>query len=79
MPVYHFDLVTSTGVVADLEGSELPHLDAACLEAIEAARELMSAAVRLGKDISSQSFSIRSEHGDVLLVVRFADAISSND
>ena len=79
MPIYHFDLVTPAGVVADLEGSELPHLDAARLEAIEAARELMSAAVRLGKDISSQSFSIRSELGDVLLVVRFADAISSND
>ncbi len=79
MPIYYFDLVTSAGVAEDLAGSELPDLDAARLEAIEDARELMSIAVRLGHDISSQSLSIRSERGDLLLVVRSADAISSNN
>ena len=53
-------------------------MEAARLEAIEDVRKLMSAAICVWDDISSQSFSIGNEHGIVSLVVRFADAISSN-
>jgi hypothetical protein len=75
MPRYYFNIVTGDGIREDFEGSELPSLDHARIEAIEDARSLMSDAILLGQDISSRRLEIYNEAGDVLLTVAFADAI----
>jgi hypothetical protein len=76
---YYFNLRTPSGIVQDVEGSELPSLDEAREEAIKDARLLMSDAVRQGRDISGRSVEICNEAGDVLIVVAFREAISSRE
>ncbi|TDW35789.1 hypothetical protein EV128_102334 [Rhizobium azibense] len=75
MPRYYFNIIAGDGVREDLEGSELPSLERARIEAVEDARNLMSAAMLLGQDISSRRLEICNEAGDVLLTVPFMDAI----
>jgi hypothetical protein len=74
---YYFNLSTPSGVVQDVEGSELSSLDEAREEAIKDARLLMSEAVRQGRDISGRSIEICNGAGDVLMIVAFREAISS--
>jgi hypothetical protein len=76
---YFFDMVSASGTVHDFEGTELPCLEEACIEAIEDARFLMSAAVLEGRDISSRCIEICNEARDVLLVVPFRDALTRDD
>jgi hypothetical protein len=76
---YYFNLTTASGVVQDLEGSELSSLDEARAEAIMDARLLMSEAVRQGRDISDRSVQICNEAGEVLMIVAFREAISSRE
>jgi hypothetical protein len=75
MPRYYFNVVTTTTTVEDLEGTELPSLDAARKEAIKDARQLMGAAILDGDDISSRRIEISNDAGEVLFVLRFTDAI----
>jgi hypothetical protein len=75
MPVFYFNVITGGKAIADLEGTDLPNLEAARSDAIADARELMSAAVLDGRDISQRQIEICGESGDILLVVRFTDAI----
>jgi hypothetical protein len=76
---YFFNILTPSGVVEDIEGSELPSLEEARAEAIKDIRFLMSAAIRQGRDISSRSIEICNEAGDVVTVVGFQEAISESD
>jgi hypothetical protein len=76
---YYFNLITPSGVVQDLEGSDLPSLDEARAEAIKDARLLMSEAVRQGRDISGRSVEICDGAGRVLMVLAFREAISPRD
>jgi len=75
MPRYFFNVVIGAETISDLEGTDLPDLDAARDEALKDARSLMSAAVLEGLDISGRSIHICGEAGDVVLKVAFADAI----
>ncbi|MGZ2384704.1 DUF6894 family protein [Rhizobium brockwellii] len=75
MPRYYFSIIAGDGIREDLEGTELPSLEDARLEAIEDARTLMSDAILLGQDISSRRLEICDEGGYVLLTVLFKDAI----
>jgi hypothetical protein len=75
---YFFNILTPSGVVEDIEGSELPSLEEARAEAIKDIRFLMSAAIRQGRDISGRSIEI-NEAGDVVTVVGFQEAISESD
>jgi hypothetical protein len=75
MPRYYFNIIAGNGIREDLEGSDLPSLDSARIEAIGDARALMSDAILLGQDISSRRLEICNETGDVLLTVAFADSI----
>ncbi|WP_260687563.1 DUF6894 family protein [Rhizobium laguerreae] len=75
MPRYYFNIIAGDGIREDLEGTELPSLEDARLEAIEDARALMSDAILLGQDISSRRLEICNEAGDVLLTVLFKNAI----
>lgn len=76
---YFFYIVTSSGTVADLEGTDFASLDHARAEAILDARELMATAILAGRDISGRSIEIRNEAGDILLVLPFREAIARSD
>lgn len=75
MPRYYLNIIAGDGIRQDLEGTELPSLEHARIEALEEARALMSDAILLGEDISSRSLEICSENGEVLLSMAFMDAI----
>jgi hypothetical protein len=76
---YFFNILTPSGVVQDIEGSELSSLEEARAEAIKDARFLMSGAILRGRDISDRSIEICDECGGVLMVVAFREAISGSD
>jgi hypothetical protein len=76
---YHFNIVTASETVHDLEGTELPSLEAARAYAIEDARTLMSIAVLEGRDISGRRIEVTNEAGDVLLTLRFREALTYED
>jgi hypothetical protein len=61
MQRFYFNIRSEAGVLQDLEGTELPDLEAARREAIEDARQLMSDAVRIGYDIVSRSVEVGNE------------------
>jgi hypothetical protein len=76
MQRFYFNIRSEAGLLEDFEGTELPDLEAARLEAIEDARQLMSDAVRIGFDIASRSIEVRNEAGEIVLFVPFAEALS---
>jgi hypothetical protein len=75
MPRFYFNILSEAGSLDDWEGTELPDLAAARIEAVHDARALMSSAVLLGYDIASRSVEIRNETGDILLVLPFSEAV----
>jgi len=76
---YYFNIVTPSGPVLDVEGTELPSLEEARTEAIIDARHLMSQAILHGRDISGLSMEVCNEGGEILLVVPFRNAVSDSD
>lgn len=79
MPVFYFNVIAGRQVITDLEGTDLPDLEAARKDAITDARELMSTAVLEGRDISQRTIEICDENGNVLLMMRFSDAVKRAD
>jgi hypothetical protein len=79
MPRFYFHIMAGSRTIVDPEGTVLPTLDSAREEAIRDARELMSAAVLAGRDISQRSMKICDEGGQVLLTVLFADTLTRCD
>jgi hypothetical protein len=73
---YHFNIIKPSGIARDLEGTELPSLEAARAHAIEDARVLMSMAILEGRDISGRTIEVTSEDGEVVLVLAFRDAVT---
>lgn len=49
---YYFNLISSSGVIKDLEGIDISSIEDARLEAMEAARQIMSGAILEGRDVS---------------------------
>ncbi|NEI96446.1 DUF6894 family protein [Rhizobium ruizarguesonis] len=50
MPRFYFNILSEAGSLDDWEGTELPDLDAARVEAVRDARQLMSSAVLIVSD-----------------------------
>jgi hypothetical protein len=67
----HDDIVTE-----DLEGAELPDLAAARETALEAARDLVCAAVMRGELNLDHRIEVAGEGGENLLTVTFRDAFT---
>ncbi|HEX6374281.1 MAG TPA: hypothetical protein VFZ91_01015 [Allosphingosinicella sp.] len=59
----------------DEEGRELPNLQAARAHAIEDARSLMSDTLRKGRLVLSRHIAIQNDRGELLLDVKFGDAV----
>ncbi|MBB3318179.1 MULTISPECIES: hypothetical protein [unclassified Rhizobium] len=79
MPRFYFNIVMSSGIQEDFEGTDLPTLDAARSEAIKDARSIMSNAILMGQDVSSRSVEIRDDAGDVVLSLPFRDTITRSE
>ncbi len=76
---FFFNVITASGPVTDLDGTELASLEEARAEAILDAREQMSDAIRDGRDVSSRSIEICNEAGDIVSVLPFREAISKTE
>ena len=78
MPLYFLHVRDGADLLLDPDGSNLPNLAAARTEAIESARELISAAVLTGSPLGLQrSFQIDDADGVTLLNVPFSEAINA--
>lgn len=75
MPHYHLNLHNSTGFIPDCEGLDLPSESAARDEAIRSIRSIVSSEVREGVVDLNGRIEVVDGDGEVLTVVRFADAV----
>ncbi|HEX8484472.1 DUF6894 family protein [Sphingomonas sp.] len=66
-------------IVLDEEGVELPNLEAARLQALHGARDLMVEQVRHGYIVLSHWIDVVDESGTVVLRLPFRDAIDIKD
>ena len=75
MPIYFFHIRGRDQFVRDLEGMDLPDLDAVRIEAREAAREIMAAGVRQGGEPDQRGFQVETEDGRTVLDYPFQEAL----
>jgi hypothetical protein len=76
MPRFHLNIRQRGDVVEDIEGIELPNLDAAVENAMAAAREMIAEGVK-ANDLSAIqcAFEIADEAGVLLRIVWFAESL----
>jgi hypothetical protein len=77
MPRFFFNFRNATTFSPDEEGLELPDLDAAYLEAFEAAKEMWGEAILQMRNPGRQQFEISDVDGKTLLIVPFKEVINS--
>ena len=77
MPQFFFNFRDEHGLDRDGEGLDLPDLDAAYMEAFEAAKEMWVEAIRDMRNPMRQSFEIVDADDNVLIVVPFGEVIAS--
>lgn len=75
MPLFYLHSRCDGVLVEDPDGSELPDLAAARVEALAAARELWAEAIFAGQDLSNCQFLVADALGREHLVVPFIDAL----
>jgi len=75
MARYYLHINNGGGYSEDLEGQELPDLDAARTAAIEGVRSMLSEEARQGQLDLSGKIEIADGEGNILLVVPFCDAV----
>ena len=78
MPRYFFNIYDDV-VVKDDEGMELPNLEAARLQALNGARDLIATQVRHGYMERSHWLEVEDAAGEVLLNLTFAEAVEIRD
>ncbi|WP_312408186.1 DUF6894 family protein [Rhizobium sp.] len=59
----------------DPEGAEFENVEAARMEAVRSARELLSQRVLNGEEIDGQVFELTGDDGTVMATVRFRDVL----
>ncbi len=65
----------SSDVSRDTEGQDLPDLEAARLEAMNASREIIGEKILHGGSINNRQIEICNEKGDVLAIVNAQDTL----
>lgn len=75
MARFYFHLQEAGKLHTDPEGTDLPDVDAARQEAILAARDILSEAIKAGKSKVAEAFVIADEAGRRLDVVPLAVAL----
>lgn len=74
MPRYFFHVYDDV-IVHDDEGAELPNGEAARLNAIRAARDIIAEQVRHGHFVLSHWIDVVDEQGEAVLTITFGDAV----
>ena len=77
MPQFFFNFRDEDGLDRDEEGLDLPDVDAAYLEAFEAAKEMWIEAIRDMRNPTRQSFEVADADGNTLVIVPFGEVIAS--
>ena len=75
MPCFHFDLQRGDVINRDEEGADFPSVDTAREEAIVAAREILSAAIRFSHEPQCDAVLVTDCDRTVLARVLIADAL----
>ena len=75
MTKYYFNIRAGERYIADQEGQEHTDLDEAKEEAMTAAREILSEAVRFGEVIDGRRFEITDSEGNLCATVPFSEAL----
>jgi hypothetical protein len=75
MPVYFFNIREGEALIVDPEGSDLPDEAAMRAYAVDAARDLLSAAVLAGRLPLDHAIEVTDEAGRPVLTVAYADAV----
>jgi len=75
MPRFFLNIRDGSDFIEDLEGSLLPNVEAACREALAAARDILAAKLRAGEVVNGQMFEITDEAGIVRAKVALKDAL----
>jgi hypothetical protein len=75
MPTYFFHVREGADLSQDGEGQELPDLESARTEAVNAIRELIGERVLHGGSINCRQIEIADKEGDVLAVVQSSEVI----
>ena len=76
MPRYHLNIRDRGMYVSDVEGGEFDGIEAARMEAITSAREIMSNQVLAGKAPNGSVFEITDVNGVTVLTIPFKDALA---
>lgn len=76
MPLFYFHIRTPVETIDDLEGMDLPDLEAARCEAIDSLRSIIGEEVRHGTLGLDEWIEIKDRRGNLLLTVRSGDALS---
>jgi hypothetical protein len=71
MPRFFMHVREAERLVEDPDGSDLPDLDAACVAAVAAAREIAAERLRAGEPLDARRFGIHDEAGRLLATVPF--------
>ena len=69
MPTYFFDLIKGNELVEDDQGEDFADIEAAKLEGLASARELLADAAKKGILATSPVYLIRNAAGDILATV----------
>ena len=75
MPRFYFHIRDGETLIEDPDGSELPDLEAARVEALEGARTILAEKVKAGAVVDGQRFEIVDESGAVRATLPFRAAI----
>ena len=75
MPTYFFDLIKGYELVEDDQGDDFADIEAAKLEGLASARELLADAAKNGILATSPVYLIRNAVGDILATIPFKDAL----
>ena len=75
MPRFFLNIRDGADFVEDPDGSVLPNIEAACREALAAARDILADKIRAGEVIGEQLFEITDESGIVRALLPMRDAL----
>ncbi|MGU3363069.1 DUF6894 family protein [Methylobacterium sp. M6A4_1b] len=75
MPRFFLNIRDGADFIEDLEGSLLPDVEAACREALAAARDILAEKLRAGEVINGQLFEITDEAGIVRAFLPMRNAL----
>jgi hypothetical protein len=75
---FYFQFQDGDKLIDDPEGTELPDIEHARVEALDAAREIVAAAIRFQQEVPGQAIVIIDANGKQVMVVPLAQVLPTN-